>query len=84
MTIPTAEAVTSCNAVGIGAQEPPLRIEPKYAPLITNRDVNQLTRNAVKGKPVDLARRRYATRQRNVARNWLIVYVSNEAPISKI
>src|SRR2546426_583633 len=46
MTIPTAEAVTSCNAVGIGVQEPPLRIEPKYAPLIPNRDVNQFTRNA--------------------------------------
>src|SRR5437867_83875 len=46
MTIPTAEAVTSRNAVGIGAQEPPLRIEPKYAPLTTNRDVNHLTRNA--------------------------------------
>src|SRR3989442_753547 len=46
MTIPTAEAVTSCNAHGIGPQKPPLRIEPKYAPLIPNRDVNQLTRNA--------------------------------------
>src|SRR2546428_10372750 len=48
ITIPTAEAVTSSNAVGIGAQEPPLRIEPKYASLIPNRDVNQFDRNAAR------------------------------------
>src|SRR3989442_6071428 len=46
MTIPTAEAVTSCNAVGIGVQEPPLRIEPKYAQISRDRDGNQFTSDA--------------------------------------
>src|SRR6058998_2891934 len=69
MTIPTAEAVISYNAVGIGAQEPPLRIEPKYAPLIPNRDVNQLTRNAAELMQIRIGVGADRIRDRHVAGN---------------
>src|SRR5437867_2084035 len=69
MTIPTAEAVTSCNAVRIGVQEPPLRIEPKYAPLIPNRDVNQLTRNAAELMQIRIGVGADRIRARHVAGN---------------
>src|SRR5437867_2049835 len=69
MTIPIAEAVTYCNAVCIEARRPPLRTEPKYAPLIPNRDVNQLTRNAAELMQVRIGVGADRIRGRHVAGN---------------